>query len=83
MYQLTSQQWDTLIDQYVGIQVDSMDTNDLVAYVTQTMTQDLREIESRSELCDEIKYTFDQELLDELVDNVTQQYAQLPNTFGG
>ena len=26
---------------------------------------------------------YDEELYDELVDNVTQQYAKLPNTFGG
>ena len=36
----------------------------------------------------EMEHTFDnldfgQELYDELVDNVTQQYAKLPNTFGG
>ncbi len=71
MKQLTSSQWDELIDQYVELQVDSMDTKSLVAFVTQTLTQDLREIESREELCDEIKYTFDEETLDELIDNVT------------
>ena len=26
---------------------------------------------------------YDEGLFDELVDNVTQQYAKLPNTFGG
>ena len=26
---------------------------------------------------------YDEELFEELVDNVTQQYAKLPNTFGG
>ena len=73
MKQLTSPQWDELIDQYVELQVDSMDTKSLVAFVTQTLTQDLREIESREELCDEIKYTFDEETLDELIDNVTSE----------
>ena len=81
MKNLTSTQWDELIDQYVGIQVDSMDYKDLISFVTQTLTQDLREIESREELCDEIKYTFDEELLEELVDNVTQQYPKQLNTF--
>ena len=68
---LTSQQWDELIQQYVQLVVDSMDYKSLEAFVKQTITQDLREIESREELCDEIKYTFDEETLDELIDNVT------------
>ena len=71
MRQLTSPQWDELIEQYVELQVDSMEREDLISFVTQTLTQDLREIESREELCDEIKYTFDEETLDELIDNVT------------
>ena len=71
MKQLTSLQWDELIEQYVELQVDSMEIEDLISFVTQTLTQDLREIESREELCDEIKYTFDEETLDELIDNVT------------
>ena len=28
-------------------------------------------------------YNHDEELWEELVDNVTQQYPKLPNTFGG
>ena len=71
MKQLTSPQWDELIEQTVQLQVDSMELEDLEAFVKQTLTQDLREIESREELCDEIKYTFDEETLDELIDNVT------------
>ena len=71
MPNLTSEQWDELIEQYVEIIIDGMDTKTLVAFVRETITQDLRELESRQDLCDDIKYTFDQELLDELVDNVT------------
>ena len=73
MKQLTSPQWDELIEQTVQLQVDSMELEDLETFVKQTLTQDLREIESREELCDEIKYTFDEETLDELIDNVTTQ----------
>ena len=76
MRQLTSPQWDELIEQYVELQVDSMEREDLISFVTQTLTQDLREIESREELCDEIKYSFDEETLDELVDNVTKQTSE-------
>ena len=77
MRQLTSQQWDELIEQYVQLQVDSMEMEDLISFVTQTLTQDLREIESREELCDEIKYSFDEETLDELVDNVTTEITEV------
>jgi len=83
MRQLTSQQWDELIDQYVQLQVDSMDYQSLEAFVTQTLTQDLREIESREELCDEISLTFDDETLNELVDNVTNETVLDINNNGG
>ncbi len=73
MRNLTSPQWDALIEQYVQLQVDSMDYKSLEAFVKQTITQDLREIESREELCDEIKYSFDEETLDELIDNVVEE----------
>ena len=77
MRQLTSPQWDELIEQYVQLQVDSMEREDLISFVTQTLTQDLKEIESREELCDEIKYSFDEETLDELIDNVTHQTTEV------
>tara|TARA_Y100001956_G_C4129604_1_gene192826 strand:- start:17251 stop:17508 length:258 start_codon:yes stop_codon:yes gene_type:complete len=83
MKQLTSLQWDELIEQYVELQVDSMEIEDLISFVTQTLTQDLREIESREELCDEIKYTFDEETLDELIDNVTNETVLDTNNNGG
>ena len=74
---LTTPQWDKLIEQYVQLQVDSMEMEDLISFVTQTLTQDLREIESREELCDEIKYSFDEETFDELVDNVTTEITEV------
>tara|TARA_B100000029_G_scaffold415502_1_gene419322 strand:- start:22 stop:300 length:279 start_codon:yes stop_codon:yes gene_type:complete len=70
-YNLSSAQWDELIQQYVQLVVDSMDYKSLEEFVTQTITQDLSEIESRETLCDEISYTFDEDTLQELVDNVT------------
>ena len=83
MRNLTSPQWDELIEQTVQLQVDSMEMEDLISFVTQTLTQDLREIESREELCDEIKYTFDEETLDELIDNVTNETVLDTNNNGG
>ena len=79
MRELTTPQWDELIEQTVQLQVDSMEMEDLISFVTQTLTQDLREIESREELCDEIKYTFDEETLDELIDNVVEEKWWLLN----
>ena len=71
--QLTSQQWDELIEQYVQLQVDSMDYESLEAFVTQTLRQDLQEVASREELCVDIECTFDEETLNELIDNVTKE----------
>ena len=68
---LTTDQWDELIEQYVEIIVDGMDWKTMTEFVRGTITQDLKELESRQDLCDDIKYTFDEELLDELLDNVT------------
>ena len=83
MKQLTSPQWDELIQQYVQLVVDSMDHKSLEEFVTQTITQDLSEIESREALCDEIQYTFDEETLDELIDNVTNETVLDINNNGG
>ena len=83
MKQLTSPQWDELIQQYVQLQVDSMDYKSLEEFVTQTIKQDLSEIESREALCDEIRYSFDDETLDELIDNVTNETVLDTNNTGG
>ena len=83
MYELTTPQWDELIKQYVQLQVDSMDYESLEQFVIQTIRQDMREIESREELCDEIKYSFDEETLEELIDNVTNETVLDINNNGG
>jgi len=71
--QLTTEQWDDLIEQYTEIIVDGMDWKDMHRFVFDTISRDLKELESRQDLCDDIKYTFDEELLDELIDNVTNE----------
>ncbi len=70
MKQLTSQQKDELIVSYVDILIDSMDHKDLIHYVSQTMIEFLEKL-TDNELKDEISYTNDPELYEELVDNVT------------
>ena len=72
---LTKTQKDELIEQYVELISDSMDIKTLEQFVRDTLTDDYNKL-SDSELKDEIKYTFDEETLDELVDNVTQQYPK-------
>ena len=72
---LTQAQKDELIEQYVDILIDSMDHKDLIHYVSQTMIEFLEKL-TDSELQSEISNTNDPELYDELVDNVTQQYAK-------
>ena len=83
MIELTTPQWDELIEQYVQLVVDSMDYKSLEEFVIQTITQDLSEIESREALCDEIRYSFDDETLDELIDNVTNETVLDTNNNGG
>ena len=71
MPDLTSEQWDELIEQYVEIIVDGMDWKTMTEFVRQTLIEDYGSIQSRHELCEEIRLTHDEELLEELLDNVT------------
>ena len=83
MKKLTSAQRDELIEQFVEIQVDNMDTQTLVEFVTDLLIDDYSEF-TDSELKERVNcYDDNDGLFEELVDNVTQQYAKLPNTFGG
>ena len=79
--QLTSSQRENLIEQFVDIVVDRMDTKTLVQYVTDDL------IHFYENKCDDVELkefidNHDEELYDELVDNVTQQYAKQVNSFG-
>ena len=79
---LTSAQKDELIEQYSQLIVDSMDVESLEQFVYNTLTDDYSKL-SDSELKDEIKYTFDEETLEELVDNITNTDPIVYNTNGG
>ena len=79
--QLTSAQRDQLIEQFVEIQVDNMDTQTLVEFVTDLLIDDYSKF-TDSELKERIDVFNDDELYDELVDNVTQQYPKQVNSFG-
>ena len=82
MKKLTSAQKDQLIEQYSQIVVDSMDYKSLEQFVYDTMVEFLEKLTDK-ELEDEIVLTNEQELYDELVDNVTQQYPKQLNIYGG
>ena len=74
--ELTSLQKNELIAQYSQLIVDSMDYKSLEQFVYNTLEDDFNKL-SNSELQDEIKYSFDEETLDELVDNVTNQSTEV------
>ena len=80
--ELNSQQKDELIAQYVDILIDGMSMKDLISYVAEDLTNFCDKL-TDSELKEEISLTLDDEMYDELVDNVTQQYPKQLNQFGG
>ena len=79
---LTSQQKDELIEQYVELIVDGMSMKDLVAYVSDDITNFCEKL-TDSELKEEISLTMDEEIYDELVDNVTNETVLDTNNNGG
>ena len=76
MKTLTSAQKDELIAQYSQLILDSMDYKSLEQFVYDTLIDDFDKL-TDSELQDEIKYSFDEETLNELVDNVVEEVAWL------
>ena len=79
--ELTSDQRNEVAEQFAELVVDGMDINDLINYVHSNMMEYFCKL-TADELEEEV-YNHDEELWEELVDNVTQQYPKLPNTFGG
>ena len=79
---LNDGQRDELIEQFVELQVDSMELQDLIQFVTETLKDDYTKL-SDSELEDEIRYSFDEETLNDLVDNVQDVTVLDTNNTGG
>ena len=79
--ELTSAQRDELIEQFVELQVDNMDTKTMAEWITDILVNDYDKL-TDSELKERVD-CYDEELYDELVDNVTQQYPKQLNRFGG
>ena len=81
MIVLNDDQQDKLVEQFVELQVDSMDMQSLLEWVTDELIFQYGKL-TKEELKERVD-CFDEELFDELVDNVTQQYPKQLNTFGG
>ena len=81
MKDLNDAQRDELTAQFVELVVDGMDLDSLVQYAQEQMVNYFNE-GSLDDLKEDIDM-YQDDLFEELVDNVTQQYAKLPNTFGG
>ena len=82
MQDLNLTQKDELIEQYVEIVVDNMDTKTLAQFVTDILKEEYNDY-SDDELKDQIEMTHDEELYDELVDNVTNETVLDINNTGG
>ena len=79
---LTDAQRDELIEQYIDIVIDNMDTKTMIQVITDFMKDEYNDY-SDEELKCQIECTHDEELYDELVDNVTNETVLDTNNTGG
>ena len=71
-YDLNEQQFEQLKIKYIMTIVDSMDTEDFRQFVIGTYEDDLSDY-TLNRLLEEIKYTLDDEMLDEFVKQIKEQ----------
>ena len=72
MKKLTSAQRDELIEQFVELQVDNMDTKTMAEWITDILVNDYDKL-TDSELKERVDCYDEDGLFDELVDNVTSK----------
>ena len=70
--ELNASQFERLKELYVDTVVDSMSTKDLYEYVANDMYNFVDKL-SEFEVYEEIKYTLDEEMLDEFVTTIKEQ----------
>ena len=70
---LNNEEFATLKDKYIDLIVDSMTTKDLVQYVANDM-QDFLDKLSEHQVYEEIIYTLDEEMLDEFITTIKEEY---------
>ena len=71
-YDLNNAQFERLKAMYIFTIVDSMSTKDLVQYVANDMEDFLNKL-SESEVYNEIKYTLDEEMLEEFITTIKEE----------
>ena len=81
MIVLNNDQQDKLVEQFVELQVDNMDTKTMMEWITDELIFQYGKL-TKEELKERVD-CFDDGLFEELVDNVTQQYPKQLNSFGG
>ena len=69
-YNLSSTQLDELIEQFVELQVDNLDTKTMVAWITDILANDYSKL-TDSEFKERVD-CYQDDLYDELVDNITE-----------
>ena len=72
MKNLTSAQKDELIEQFVELQVDNMDTKTMAEWITDILVNDYDKL-TDSELKERVDCYDEDGLFDELIDNVTSK----------
>ena len=70
--ELNSSQFEQLKERYVDTIVDSMSTKDLYEYVANDMTDFVNKL-TEHDLIEEIKYTLDEEFLDEMITTIKEK----------
>jgi hypothetical protein len=79
---LTDAQRDEVIEQYIDIVIDNMDTKTMIQVITDFLKDEYNDY-SDEELKCQIECTHDEELYKELVDNVTNETVLDVNNTGG
>ena len=72
-YNLNDEQFEQLRNLYVETIVDSMSKQDLEQYVSEDMSKFVDKL-SEIEVYEEIKYTLDEEMLDEFITTIKEEY---------
>ena len=80
MKQITSKQHNDIAEQFAELVVDGMDMKTLVQYVYDDLIEYYEKLD-QNELREQVD-EYDEDLYDELLDNVTQQYPKQVNQFG-
>ena len=81
--QLNNDQFGELVQQFVELQVDNMDTKTMMEWITDELIFQYGKL-TNEELKERVNcYDDNDGLYEALVDNVTQQYPKQLNQFGG